>query len=147
MAPDVGARDGWWLGALHVAGAELDHVLAAVASASALGGMGGTFAIVLALGRALVVPVLALAAADFVLGRTRSYRSAVVLVPIVLGMTCVHALEQLGWSFGDQWWVAVAGVAVASIAWLGWIRSSIPPQPLVAAGADAPTGSTPEEPS
>jgi len=129
LAPEADAHDGWWLGALYVLGAEFDDVLAAIATAIGLGGFGGAFAVVLALGRALIVPIVALAAADFVLGRARAYRSTVVLVPVVLGMTCVHVAEQLGFALGGARWVAVVGVAAASLVWLAWLRSAIAPQP------------------
>src|SRR5690606_14209646 len=129
LAPEADAHDGWWLGALYVLGGDFVHVRAAIGTAFGLGGFAGACAVVLWLGRALIVPIVALAAAYYVVGRALAYRSTVVLVPLVLGMTCVHVAEQLGFALGGARRVAVGGVAAASLVWLAWLRSAIAPQP------------------
>ena len=120
-----GARDALVLGLLYVLGTSIYPLAEATAGAWAVRNLGGALTVLSALGRALIVPIIATVVIDTVLGRARAHRNAIGLVPLVVLGVGAHALRQSGVDLpGPAYLPDVVGAGLG-VALAAWSRSAI----------------------
>lgn len=129
LSPEEGRHDAWWFGGLYLAGAEIDGLARGLASWASLRDLGGAMMFGAALGRSLLIPIVALTLAEVVLGRSRAYRRAVVLVPLLVGTTGVRGLSLLGVPVAPPTWLVPLAAGAWGMAWIAWIRPIVVPLP------------------
>lgn len=120
LREDEGRHDGLVLGLLYFFGVGTLEVLRGVATARVTANLSGVLMLAAAVGRVLVVPIVVLVACETVLGRARSHRRGLMLVPLVVAVTLAHELAVHGValpSFGPE--LVGGGLAVA-LSW--WVR-------------------------
>jgi hypothetical protein len=123
-----GQRDGLWLGLLYVVGTSLYQLAEGVATLYAVRNYSGLLAVASILGRALLAPILTLVVAETILGKERSHRRGLSLVPLVVVGSVVHMARQMGHSLPlSELGAAVAG-AVLGVGLVAWIRPVVPPE-------------------
>lgn len=128
VAPGDGHRDGLWLGVLYLVGTSIYPLAEAAATLVALHNLGALIGVFSILGRALLVPILVVVAAEVLLGPGRAHRRGLALVPLVLMGTLLHAGRQVGMRppGGELAWTIAAAFVGASLLW--WAKSSIEPR-------------------
>ncbi|MEM9463199.1 MAG: hypothetical protein AAGF11_54160 [Myxococcota bacterium] len=124
LDPNEGVHDGAWLGGLYLLSIGVLEILRGVATARATANLSGLLMLVTAVGRVLVVPIVVLVACETVLGRSRSYRRGLMLVPLVLVVAAAHELTAQGLSVPNYGPEIVGGVL--SIGLAAWVREAIP---------------------
>lgn len=127
LDPDEGVHDGAWLGGLYLLSIGILEILKGVANARATANLSGMLMLVTAVGRVLVVPIVVLVACETVLGRTRSYRRGLMLVPLVLMVAAAHELAVHGLALPSYGPEIVGGLLSIGLAF--WVRDAIRPLP------------------
>ena len=124
--PDEGLRDGIWLSLLYLIVTSVYPVAEGFANLSATRNLGGVLMILSAFGRALIVPIVALVAAETILGQGRAHRRGLALVPMVV---IVLAMRQVPWraTVGFAYLPELLAM-LAAIGWTLWVKSSVPEQ-------------------
>ena len=128
LSPDEGHHDGVVLAALCMFATGSYAILEGIAGLYALRNLGAVVMLLAALGRLLIAPVVVLVAAETLLGKDRSYRRGVALVPMLLVMAVAHELRVHGVEIAAFVPEIVGGVAGVALAW--WIRPSVPAVPV-----------------
>lgn len=123
LSPDEGHHDGVVLAGLIMFAMGSYSILEGVAGIYALRNLGAVVMLLAALGRLLIAPVVVLVAAETLLGRARSYRRGVALVPMLLVMAAAHELRVHGVEIASFVPEIVGGLAGIALAW--WIRPSV----------------------
>lgn len=128
LSPGDGHRDGLWLGVLYLVGTSIYPLAEALATLVAVRNLGGLVAVFSILGRALLVPILVVVAAEVLLGPGRAHRRGLALVPLVVAGTLVHAARQVGLRppGAELAWTIAAAVAGVWLLW--WAKPSIEPR-------------------
>lgn len=126
LRPDEGRHDGLVLGVLYLLGVGTMELLRGVATARVTANFSGLLMLVAALGRVLVVPIVVLVACETVLGRARSHRRGLVLVPLLVAVTLAHELGARGIGLPSFVPEIVGGLGAIGLAW--WVRSAIAPE-------------------
>lgn len=130
LRADEGRYDGLWLGLLYLLSVGTMDLLRGVATARVTANFSGMLMLVSALGRVLVVPIVVMVACETVLGRARSHRRGLMLVPLLVAVTLAHELAAHGHALPSLVPEVVGGVLAVALSW--WVR------PAIAAEADEP---------
>lgn len=124
--PEEGRHDSWLLGALYVLSTEVARLGAGLATWIALADWGGVIAFGSSLGRAVLVPIVALTLAESVLGRARGHRRALVLVPMTVGALVLYAAKLGGYTPPGPVWLEAVLSTVVGLGWVAWTRTTVP---------------------
>ncbi len=125
LRDDEGIYDGIWLGLLYLLCVGTLDVMSGVATARATANFSGFLMMVASLGRVLVVPIVVLVACETVLGRTRSHRRGLMLVPLLLVVAAGHELAVHGLVLRDFVPEIIGGVLSIALAWR--VREAVSP--------------------
>ncbi|MCX4239879.1 hypothetical protein [Paraliomyxa miuraensis] len=126
LEADEGRHDGLVLGLLYLFGVGTLELLRGVAAARVTADLGGLLMLASALGRVLVVPIVVLVACETVLGRVRSHRRGLMLVPLLVVVTVAHELAAHGHALPSLW-PEVAGGSLC-VGWAWWVRPAVEPE-------------------
>jgi len=126
LAPDEGRWDGLVLGLLYVACVGTLDVLKGVAMARVTADLGGLLMLVSAVGRVLVAPIVVLVACETVLGRSRSHRRGLLLLPLVVVAAVAHEAAARGMHVPALAPEIAGGLLSILLAW--WVRPELAPQ-------------------
>jgi hypothetical protein len=126
LSPDEGRWDGLVLGLLYFLCVGTLEAMRGVAMARVTADLGGVLMLVSSVGRALVAPIVVLVAGETVLGRARSYRRGLVLLPLVVVAALAHEAAAHGVRVPSLAPEIVGGVLGVALAW--WVRPAIAPQ-------------------
>lgn len=127
LHPDEGVRDGLWLGLLYLLSVGTLDVLGGVATARATANLSGAMMLLAAVGRVLVVPIVVLVACETVLGRARSHRRGLMLVPLLVVVALGHELAVHGVVLPR--FTPRSSGGCSSVALTLWVREAIAAQP------------------
>lgn len=134
MQPDEGRHDGLVLGLLYLVCVGTLDVLQGVVMARVTADLGGLLMLVSAVGRVLVAPIVVLVACETVLGRARSHRRGLMLVPLLVVAALAHEAAAHGLVVRAFVPEIVGGLLSVALAW--WVRPAI--------ATDEAFGPTPE---
>jgi hypothetical protein len=126
LRADEGRHDGLVLGTLYLLGVGTLEVLRGVAMARVMADLGGLLMLVAAVGRGLVAPIVVLVACEVVLGRARSHRRGLMLVPLVVVATLAHEAAAQGLPVRALLPEIVGGLLSVALAW--WVRPQLATQ-------------------
>lgn len=121
-----GRRDGLVLGLLYLVSVGTLELLRAVAAARVTADLGGLVMLAAALGRVLVAPIVVLVVCETVLGRTRSHRRGLMLVPMLVVVTLAHELAARGHALPSLVPELVGGALAVALSW--WVRPVVAPE-------------------
>jgi len=121
-----GPHDGLVLGVLYLLGVGTLEVLRGVAMARVTADLGGVLMLVAAVGRVLVAPIVVLVACEVVLGRARSHRRGLMLVPLLVVATLAHEAAAQGLPVRALLPEIVGGLLSVALAW--WVRPELATQ-------------------
>jgi hypothetical protein len=125
LPPDEGARDGVWLGLAYLLVTGVSPFIEGLANLNATRNFNGAMMVLAALGRSLIVPIVALVIVETILGAGRAHRRGLALMPAVV---VVLALRHVPWRALSPWpFVPEALAIVAAIGWAVWMRPAIAP--------------------
>lgn len=122
LGPEDGGRDGLVIGLLYVLGTSVYPMTAAVATLLSTHSL---VALASGVARVLLTPIVVLVLTETLLGRRRSYRGGVTLMPLLVVGTAAHALTLLRLPSLPGLWSDVIGAAGA-VALALWMRPAIP---------------------
>ncbi len=125
LGPTEGARDGLWLGGLYLLAMGTLEVLRGIATVRATANFSGLMMLLASVGRVLVVPIVVLVACETVLGRTRSHRRGLMLVPLLIAAALGHELTAQGYGLRAFLPEILGGVLSVGLTW--WIRGEVEP--------------------
>lgn len=131
LRADEGALDGLWLGLLYLLSVGTLDILRGVATARVTANLSGALMLLAAVGRVLVVPIVVLVVCETVLGRARSYRRGLMLVPLLLTVAVAHELAAQGLALGNYVPEIVGGLLSLGLAL--WVRDAIAAEPEASA--------------
>lgn len=126
LDPDEGERDGVWMSLLFVGAVGIAGLVAGAADLAATRNLNGLLMLLSALGRSLIVPIVALVGVETILGAARAHRRGLCLVPMVVVAALLREIPLSGvlsWAFAPDVIAIVAAVGMAL-----WIRPAIPPR-------------------
>lgn len=124
--PEEGRHDSWVLGSWFVASTEVARLGEGLATWIALQDLGGVIAFASSLGRAVLVPIVALTLAETMLGRARGHRRALVLVPMIVAALGLVAARLCGYALPGPGWVGAVSVTSVGLVWVVWTRRAVP---------------------
>lgn len=125
LQADEGRFDGVVLGLLYVLCVGTLELLRGVAMARATADLGGLLMLATALGRVLVAPIVVLVACETILGRERSHRRGLLLVPLLVTAALAHEAGAQGLPVRALLPEIVGGLLSMALAW--WVRGAIAP--------------------
>jgi hypothetical protein len=120
LRPDEGRWDGLVLGGLYFACVGTLELLRGVAMARVTADLGGLLMLVSAVGRVLVAPIVVLVACETLLGRARSQRRGLLLLPLVVVAALAHEAAAQG--VGVRAFVPEIAGGLLSVALAWWVR-------------------------
>lgn len=127
LRADEGAHDGLWLGLLYLLGMGTLEILRGIATARVTANLSGVLMLLAAVGRVLVVPIVVLVACETVLGRARSHRRGLMLVPLLLTVTVAQELALHGLALRAYVPEIVGGLLSLGLAL--WVRDAVAAEP------------------
>lgn len=123
LAADEGRWDGLVLGVLYVLCVGTLELVRGVAMARVTADLGGVLMLAAALGRVLVAPIVVLVACETVLGRARSHRRGLLLLPLLVVAALAHEAEAHGVHVRALVPEIAGGLWCVALAW--WVRPAI----------------------
>ena len=126
LRADEGRFDGLVLGVLYVLCVGTLELLRGVAMARVTLDLGGLLMLVSALGRVLVAPIVVLVACEAVLGRARSHRRGLLLLPLLVVAALAHEAAAHGVMVRALVPEIAGGLLCVALAW--WVRPELEPQ-------------------
>lgn len=126
LAAVEGRWDGLVLGVLYVLCVGTLEALRGVAMARVTADFGGLLMLVSTVGRVLVAPIVVLVACETVLGRARSHRRGLMLVPMLVVAALCHEAAAQGVRVPALAPEIAGGLLSVALAW--WVRPAIAPQ-------------------
>lgn len=126
LSPDEGRWDGLVLGALYFLCVGTLEALKGVAMARVTADLGGLLMLVASVGRVLVAPIVVLVACETVLGRARSHRRGLMLLPLLVVAALLHEAAAQGMPVRSLVPEIAGGLLCLALAW--WVRPAIAPQ-------------------
>ncbi len=123
LGPAEGRWDGLVLGVLYLACVGTLEILRGVAMARVTADLGGVLMLVAAVGRVLVAPIVVLVACETVLGRARSHRRGLMLVPLLVVASLAHEAQAQGATLPMLAPEIAGGLLSVVLAW--WVRPAI----------------------
>lgn len=123
LAADEGRWDGLVIGVLYVLCVGTLELLRGVAMVRVTADLGGVLMLAAALGRVLVAPIVVLVACETVLGRARSHRRGLLLLPLLVVAALAHEAEAHGVHVRALVPEIAGGLACVVLAW--WVRPAI----------------------
>jgi hypothetical protein len=126
LRADEGRWDGLVLGVLYLLCVGTLEILRGVAMARVTADLGGLLMLVAAVGRVLVAPIVVLVACETVLGRARSHRRGLLLLPLLVVAALAHEAEAHGVHVRTLVPEIVGGLSCIALAW--WVRPEIAAQ-------------------
>lgn len=123
LGPAEGRWDGLVLGVLYLACVGTLEILRGVAMARVTADLGGVLMLVAAVGRVLVAPIVVLVACETVLGRARSHRRGLMLVPLLVVASLAHEAQAQGATLPMLAPEITGGLLSVVLAW--WVRPAI----------------------
>jgi hypothetical protein len=126
LRPDEGRWDGLVLGLLYLLAVGTLEVLRGVAMARVTADLGGLLMLVAAVGRVLVAPIVVLVACETVLGRARSQRRGLMLLPLLVVAALAHEAAAQGLPVRSLVPEVAGGLLSVALAW--WVRPAVAPE-------------------
>ena len=126
LRADEGRWDGLALGGLYVLCMGTLELLRGVAMARVTADLGGVLMLAAALGRVMVAPIVVLVACETVLGRARSHRRGLLLLPMLVVAALAHEAAAQGWPVRELLPEIAGGLGSIALAW--WVKDEIAPQ-------------------
>lgn len=126
LRADEGRWDGLVIGVLYLLCVGTLELLRGVAMARVTADLGGALMLAAALGRVLVAPIVVLVACETVLGRARSHRRGLLLLPLLVVAALAHEAEVHGVHVRTLVPEIVGGLSCIALAW--WVRPEIAAQ-------------------
>lgn len=123
LQPDEGRYDGLVLGLLYLLCVGTLDVLQGVAMARVTADLGGLLMLVSSVGRVLVAPIVVLVACETVLGRARSHRRGLMLVPLLVVAALAHEAGAHGILVRTFVPEIVGGLLSVGLAW--WVKPEL----------------------
>ena len=121
-----GERDGLVLGLLYVVAVGTFALIESIAGIVAMRDLGAFVMLASTLGRLAIAPILVLVAAETILGKGRTHRRGLALVPLIAVAVAARELAGLGVDVPMYAPEIVGAVLGLALTW--WIRPEIPRQ-------------------
>jgi hypothetical protein len=126
LRADEGRWDGLVLGVLYVLCVGTLELLRGVAMFRVSPDLGGLLMLVSGLGRVLVAPIVVLVACETVLGRARSHRRGLLLLPLLVVAALAHEAAAQGVHVRELVPEIAGGLLCIALAW--WVRPELASQ-------------------